>query len=256
MTPSDAMPNMTDEQLADLLVAIEGSDSVELKVTVPDGNQRSAVQALDMDVLDAEIRQVVYFDTPNLVVNGHGVIVRARRTPKRDDTVIKLRPVNPNDLSAELRGHKGFGLEVDAMPGAFVCSASLAERKKRGKVREALAGTRKVHTLFTPAQLAFFDECVPDGLAIDDLSVLGPITTLKLAFSPGGYDRRLVAELWMYPDGSRILELSTKCATTEAFEVAARTRAFLSERGIDLSGEQQAKTRTALEFFSRELTAS
>ena len=30
-----------------------------------------------------------------------------------------------------------------------------------------------------------------------------------LRFSPVEYGRRLVAELWMYPDGSRIPELST-----------------------------------------------
>jgi hypothetical protein len=62
-----------------------------------------------------------------------------------------------------------------------------------------------------------------------------------------------VAELWLYPDGSRILELSTKCAPTEAFDVAAETRAFLAKQGVDLSGEQQTKTSTALEFFSRNL---
>ena len=78
---------------------------------------------------------------------------------------------------------------------------------------------------------------------------------LKLKFSPEGYDRRLVAELWNYPDASRVLELSTKCAPSEAFEVAAETRAFLSTRGVDLSGEQEPKTRKALEFFSKELTA-
>ena len=60
-----------------------------------------------------------------------------------------------------------------------------------------------------------------------------------------------MAELWLYPDGSRILELSTKCAPGETFQVAAETRGFLSERGVDLSGEQQTKTKTALEFFSR-----
>ena len=63
----------------------------------------------------------------------------------------------------------------------------------------------------------------------------------------------MVAELWLYPDGSRILELSTKCAPAEAFQVAAETRAYLTERGVSLSGEQQTKTRTALEFFSSEL---
>jgi len=65
----------------------------------------------------------------------------------------------------------------------------------------------------------------------------------------------MVAELWLYPNGTRILELSTKCAPGEAFQVAAETRAFLTSRGIDLDGEQQTKTKTALEFFSSALTA-
>jgi hypothetical protein len=34
--------------------------------------------------------------------------------------------------------------------------------------------------------------------------------------------------------------------------VAAKTRVFLQQRGIDLAGEQQTKTKTALEFFSRQ----
>jgi len=34
------------------------------------------------------------------------------------------------------------------------------------------------------------------------------------------------------------------------FQVAAEARAFLSEAGVDLSGEQQTKTKTALEQFS------
>ena len=65
----------------------------------------------------------------------------------------------------------------------------------------------------------------------------------------------MVAELWLYPDGSRILELSTKCLPCEAFQVAAQTRAFLTSRGIDLGGEQQTKTKAALEYFSRDLDA-
>ena len=56
----------------------------------------------------------------------------------------------------------------------------------------------------------------------------------------------------MYPDYTRILELSTKCAPAEAFDIAARARAFLAKQGIDLTGEQQTKTRTALEFFAKQ----
>jgi hypothetical protein len=80
--------------------------------------------------------------------------------------------------------------------------------------------------------------------------ILGPLLVLKLKQSPPGFDRRLVTELWLYPDGSRILELSTKCEPAEAFQVAAETRAFLSSRGVELGSPQQTKTRTALEFFA------
>ena len=90
-------------------------------------------------------------------------------------------------------------------------------------------------------------------IGLGDLSVLGPILVLKLKDSPEDFGRRLVAELWLYPDGSRIFELSTKCEPSEAFEVAAEIKAFLTSRGVDLGADQQTKTRTALEFFASDL---
>jgi hypothetical protein len=65
------------DRLAKLLKLIKDADSVELKLTVPDANRRSAVAALGMDPLDAQIRQVFFFDTPDLALNRHGVVVRA-----------------------------------------------------------------------------------------------------------------------------------------------------------------------------------
>jgi hypothetical protein len=52
-----------------------------------------------------------------------------------------------------------------------------------------------------------------------------------------------------------LLELSTKCKPGEAFQVAAEAKAFLMDRGVNLSGDQQTKTRTALEFYSKQLAA-
>jgi hypothetical protein len=253
MTEASAAPRLAPEQLEELKTLLQGADSVELKLTVPDGDQRSAIRALQMDPLEAEVRQVFFFDTPDLLLNQHGVIVRARRTPKGDDSIVKLRPVVPSELSADLRSNKGFGVEVDAMPGGFVCSGRMQRKMRAGKVKEALAGERTVKSLFDKKQRAFFADCAPDGISIDELTILGPIFVMKLKFSPSGYDGRLVAELWLYPDGTRILELSTKAATSDAFEVAARTRQFLEQHGIDLTGEQQTKTKTALEYFSAEL---
>ena len=122
-----------------------------------------------------------------------------------------------------------------------------------GDVKEAVAGERPVRSCSRRQQAAFYADHAPEGVGLDDLTLLGPIFVLKLKFSPKELGRRMVAELWLYPDSSRVLELSTKCAPEEAFEVAAETRALLVERGVSLSGEQQTKTRKALDFFASEL---
>ena len=209
-----------------------------------------------MDPLEGQIRQVFFLDTPELALFEQGVVARARRVQgKGDDSVVKLRPVVPGDLPADLRELPGFGVEVDAMPGGYVCSASMKAKPKED-VRGTIYGGEPLRKLFSKPQRAFYADNAPDGIGLDDLSVLGPIFVLKLKFSPKELDRRLVAELWLYPDGSRVLELSTKCVPSEAFQVAAETRAFLADSGIAATGEQQPKTRKALDFFSAELAAA
>lgn len=250
-------PGLTPEQLADVLALLKGADSVELKLSVPDANRRSTVAALEMDPLAAQIRQVMFFDTPDLALNRKGVVVRARRVQGKDgDAIIKLRPVVPDELPADLRKTAGFGVEVDAMPGGFVCSATLKATRPDADLKAAFAGQLPPRKVFTKQQRAFFAAHAPDGLELDGLARLGPINVLKLKFTPAGFGRRMVAELWTYPDGTRLLELSTKCVPAEAFGVAAETKAFLAEHGIDLLAEQQTKTRAALEFFSSELAAA
>ena len=76
------------------------ADSVELKMSVPDADRRSAVAALGLDPLAADMVQIWFFDTADLDLNASGVIARVRRTKARDDSTVKLRPVIPNDPSA------------------------------------------------------------------------------------------------------------------------------------------------------------
>ena len=248
-----ATPALSDAQRSELLGLVDDSDSVELKLTVPEADQRSAVQALGMDPLQAQIRQVFFFDTPDLTLYKAGVVTRARRVQKKgDDSVVKLRPVVPSELPAGVRESPNLVVEVDAMPGGFVCSGSHKRILAGDPVMEVVGGDRPLRKLFSKEQRAFYTEHAPEGVELDDLTILGPIFVLKLKFSPGEIDRRMVAEMWLYPDNTRILELSTKCMPAEAFDVAARARQFLVDRGIDISGEQQTKTRTALDFFAKE----
>jgi hypothetical protein len=238
-------------ELEEFLTLLEEADSLELKLTVPDEDHHSATAALGVDPLDARIRQVFFFDTPDLALDGSGVVVRARRTQRAsDDTVVKLRPVVPARLPKKLRDIRDFVVEVDAMPGSYVCSASFKGTAKAGSVAEAVAGEMPVRKLFSKAQRSFFSEHAPAGVELDDLAVLGPVHVLKLKVSPEGLGRRLAVELWFYPDGSRILELSTKCAPADWFEATSTSRAFLSARGVDLTADQPTKTRTALEYFA------
>ena len=247
----------SDAELAELLGLIKGADSVELKATVPLSDRSAAGAALGVDPIEGQIRQVYFFDTPDLALNRSGVVVRARRVQGRgNDSVVKLRPVVPDELPGDVRLSPNFGVEVDAMPGGYVCSGSMKHAMGMREVRQAVSGTLPVSKLFSKEQRALYAVYAPDGLEFGDLSILGPVLVLKVKFAPEGYDRKLVAELWLYPDNSMLLELSTKCAPAEAFQMGAETRAFLTGHGIDLSGEQETKTKKALEFFSQRLQAA
>ena len=247
-------PAYTDETLPQLLSLIEGADSVELKVTIAEHEHAVAADALGLDPLDAQIRQVYFFDTPDLALNAQGIVVRARRVQKRrDDSVIKLRPVVPQELPNAVRQSSAFTVEVDALPGGFVCSGTMKTMLGSDDVREAVRGKLSLEKLFSKEQRRLYAGHAPAEIALGQLAVLGPVFVLKLKRMVEGFDRPLVAEMWLYPDGSRILELSTKCAPPEAFQVAAETRGLLVARGLDLGGEQQTKTRKALEFFSGAL---
>jgi hypothetical protein len=246
-----SLAELSGDELQGLLDVVRDSDSVELKLTLPESARASAAAALGADPLDAQVRQVFFFDTPELALNAAGVVVRARRRQGEEaDTVVKLRPVVPAELPEELRRSTSFSVEVDAMPGGFVCSGSFKGTASNEAIREVAAGRRSIRKLFSKAQREFYAAHAPDGLELDQLSVLGPIPILKLKIKPEGFGRRLVGELWLYPDGSQIVELSTKAQPSEAFQVATEARGLLTSLGVDLAGEQQTKTKRALEFFS------
>ena len=249
-------PRLSDDQLRELLALSKGADSIELKLTVPASGQRSALNALGIDPLNTQIRQVVFFDTPELSLNQIGIVMRARRVKdKGEDSVVKLRPVDPATLPEEWRQSPAMVVEVDAMPGGFVCSATLKGRPTEGTTREVQLGNEPIRKLFNKEQRAFLDAHTPEPVDIDSLTPLGPIFVLKQSFIPDDFHRKLVAEMWFYPDGSRLLELSTKCLPAEMMQVVTETRLYMDDLGITLQAAQETKTKSALQFFAKEATA-
>jgi len=49
--PTKERPARSDAELQELIALIEGADSVELKLTLPDSDQRSTITALALDPL-------------------------------------------------------------------------------------------------------------------------------------------------------------------------------------------------------------
>ena len=255
-TKRNETPRLSDEQLAEMMALMKGSDSVELKLTVPADSHRATIAKLPIDPVEAEPRQAFFFDTPDLALDKAGLVVRARRIAGgRGDTVVKLRPVVPSELPASIRQSMAFKTEVDAMPGGFVASGSMKGRSTGQEISDAVRGAVPLRKIFSKEQRAFYADHAPEGIELDSLVPLGPTFLLKLTFVPKELQRKFVAEMWLYQDGSRILELSTKALPTDAFQVAAEARHYLISKGVDLSGEQQTKTRTALNFFKNQLKA-
>lgn len=236
---------------------VKGSGSVELKLTVPATGHRATIKSLGLDPVEAQPRQAFFFDRPDLALNKAGLIVRARRIQGGTaDTVIKLRPVDPATIDPELRRSDSFKIEVDAMPGGFVCSASMKGVCTGQEVLDVTTGSASIRSLFSREQREYFEAHAPEGITLNSLVTLGPIFVLKAKHRPKDFDERIVVEMWLYPDGSRILEISTKALPSQAFQVAAEFRAWLSRNGIDVTAEQSTKTKSALEILSREKQAA
>jgi hypothetical protein len=232
------------------------SDAVELKLSVPAPHHRATIRSLGLDPVEAQPRQAYFFDTPDLKLSKAGLVLRARRIQGgRADTVIKMRPVDPATVDPELRRSGSFKVELDVVPGGFVCSASFKGVCTGKEVLDMTAGKLPLRDLFSKEQRAFYKAHAPAGIKMKSLVTLGPTFLLRAKHIPKEFPRGITVEMWLYPDGSRILEISTKALPEEAFKAAGEFRAFLASAGVDVSGTQETKTRTMLEFYSRELAA-
>ena len=229
---------------ADPVRSLAGQASeVELKVVVPEHGERS----LGIDTGRGPSRRVYYLDTPDLALYRNDLIVRFRdRRRRRDDAVIKLRPFDPGRVPGWLRDADRFHLEIDALPGHAVCSGALKRRLGRNDVSRTLRAGRPLTGLLSARQRRLFARYAPSGVGLDDLVVYGPIDVRRLNVELRGLRGGLVAERWRYPDGSDLLELSTKCPVDEAATTARRMSRTLRAYGVVPADLQRTKTEMAL----------
>ena len=180
------MTRLLGDDLLHLLKLVEEADSIELKLTLPARLSRTAGAALGFDPLNAQIRQIFFFDTPDLALDAAAWSCGPAGSRASSDSVVKLRPVVPAELDPELfASRRASGSRSTPMPGGYVCSGSMKGKLPADAVLKSVSGDRPLRKLFSKEQRAFFAAHAPEGLTLDDLSVLGPIFVLKLKAVPG-----------------------------------------------------------------------
>src|SRR5262245_35869311 len=96
-----------------MAAATAGADAVEIKVTVTDRKEGAAASEFKLDPRAAEQRRIYFFDTPKLELFNKGVILRAREVKGcKDDSTVKIRPVDPRKVAAKWLGLDGFKIEA------------------------------------------------------------------------------------------------------------------------------------------------
>jgi adenylate cyclase class IV len=237
-----------------LELATAGTRAVEIKVTIRTDQQLHAVRLFELERGDGEAREVYFFDTPQLDLFRQGVILRARLVKGgKDDSTVKIRPVDPAKIVDDWKKRSGFKLEADAVGEKVVRSASLSAEQKAGEIRDVATGKRDLRKLFSLDQESFLAAYAPMKIDFSKLKPLGPVQVLRWSFDQDDVPYDLTAEEWRLPDGKDLLEVSIKVEREEAAGAREIFETFLRGLGLDTEGAQETKTRVALEYFAAKL---
>lgn len=246
---------LADSETARMLALVREVGRAELKVTVSEASHAAVCSALGADPDRARSRRVYFLDTPDLALRRRGLLVRIRSGDGwPGDTVVKLRPLVPGAVPPEVRHCGDFTAEVDLTPGGFVVSGSLktplALRDVDRDIQRAVDRGHGLGALFTRRQHDLLAGRAPAGLTIDALSVFGPADVRRVRLRPEELGCPMELQQWSYPDGTRLLELSTRSTAENLVGVTTRTAAFLERHGIRRSEPRPTKADTTLDFFA------
>lgn len=242
---------MADEGLKESLEIDPAIGAIEVKITARARDEDVVRRALESAHIEAERREIYFFDTQQLDLFETGVVLRARLVHDgTDDSTVKLRPVVPRDLSPGWKELDGFEVELDAVGDDAICSAKLTVDQDRGEIEKVASGERELKKLFAGTQEKLLEEHAPAGISWDDLTVLGPVDVRKWEVQPEGFDYEVTIEEWVLPDDSDLVELSVKAESADASKAKNAFVELLHGRGIDTEGDAQTKTRAALRYFT------
>jgi hypothetical protein len=225
--------------------------AVEIKAIAREKDEDVVRTALHLVDMDPEHRDIYFFDTHDLGLFDNGLVLRARLIKDdTDDSTVKLRPF-PEGEERRWKDMKGLEIELDIVGNAAIRSAKLSVDQERGEITKACDGSRPIRTLFSDEQERLIEAYRPKGISWDDLESLGPIKVLKWEVGPHAFPHEVTVEEWVMPNADDLVELSIKVEPNAWMEAGKQFHDLLVEKDIQVAGSQQAKTRSALEYFAQ-----
>jgi hypothetical protein len=232
--------------------ALTGVANAEIKVTVRADQITLATTKLKLAKSTAERRWVTFYDTRALDLFKSGLVLRTRKVQDgKDDSTVKLRPIDATKVAPSWFSISGFKCEEDWNGASSVTACSLSDGRDKGEIDDVAAGKRSLKKLYNSDQERFVSTYATRAPDYARLAVLGPADAWVQSVKPADYAETIDSERWELPDGTAILELSIRVPLASA---AAAQRAFityLEAAGLDTSRREDGKTRLALEYFSK-----
>ncbi|MGC5166210.1 hypothetical protein [Luteimicrobium sp. DT211] len=223
------------ENVSAVLAALRPDHPVTLRFTVAGHQQRRAFAALGPNLHGVGVRQVAFFDTPDLALRRSGVVAAARRTQHGEAEVsIRVRATAPGSGLPGAAWSTSVEVDVDGVTAALTCVCSADAGAADEKVRALLSGRLHLGDLLDDVQLRVWERWVPHAVGPRDLQVLGPVHMLTRRYFPGWYRRTLTAETWFVPGDPPLLDLVVQATPATACRLAETTTRALAARGVAL----------------------
>jgi hypothetical protein len=229
-----------------------GVSMVEIKVTISPDQEWKVARAMQIHEDTAQVRVLYFYDTPHLDLFEAGVVLRARLLEgDDDDSTVKFRPVDPGNIDASWKLFEGFRLETECVGDEMVRSASLTVLQRRDEIDDVADRKRPIEKLFSREQERFLSQFYSDRIDFTSLHVFGPIRVLRWQLQHRDFPHELAVEEWRLPDGDDLVEVSIRAPAAQAASARRDFEAHLNALDLDPHGNQETKTRTALQFFTR-----
>ncbi|MGQ0573475.1 MAG: hypothetical protein ACT4RN_04630 [Pseudonocardia sp.] len=182
-------------------------------------------------------------DTPTLDLVRAGVEIRLRRRARgRYDLSVCARRSGTARSRVTVPGVR---VELDVVPGALWQDIEVRREVDSAAAAEVIAGAAASRSLLTATQHSWA-RCGGNSVVGDhqlrQLRVHGPlmVNRVKVGAARLGL-RRADLELFRYPSGRELLELSTRCWPRDVCTTASAFEQLLDERDVAIAREHRTK---------------